>query len=53
MTDMLDGLLELTAEVSFDPDQADWFDVMEYLDDVPNPRTLLKELVHFLHDEYL
>lgn len=53
MLDITQGLIELAAEVDFDPDNADWFDVHEYLDDIPNPRTVLKDLIHYMHSEYL
>ena len=53
MLDITEGLIELVAEVSFDPEDADWFDAIEYLDAIPNPRTVLKEIMHWVHDEYL
>lgn len=53
LSDITQGLIELTEEVSHDPDEADWYDVEEYLSNIPNSSRVLKELVHFLHDEYL
>lgn len=52
-SDITTGLVELAEEVSHDPDDQDWFDVHEYLDDIPNPRTALKELIHWMHEDYL
>lgn len=52
-SDITVGLVELTEDVSHDPDEQDWFDVHEYLDDIPNPRTVLKELIHLMHEDYL
>lgn len=53
MLDITEGLIELAADISHDPDEADFFDLHEYLDDIPNPRAVLKELIHYVYDEYL
>lgn len=53
ISDVAAGLIELTEEVSHDPDLADWGSVHEYLDDIPNTDRVLKELIHWLHEEYL
>lgn len=46
-------LVDLTANVSHDPDEADWSEVHEYLENVANSAPVLKDLLHFLHEEYL
>lgn len=53
ISDVTQGLIELLEEVSHDPDEADWFDVHEYLGLIPNSSRVLKELAHYLHEEYL
>lgn len=53
LTDITQGLVELVEDVSHDPEDADWYDVHEYLSNIPNSSRVLKELVHYLHEEYL
>lgn len=53
LSDVTNGLLELVEEVSHDEEEADWYDVHEYLGNIPNSSRVLKELVHFLHENYL
>lgn len=52
-SDLTLGLIELVEEVSHDPAEADWFDVHEYLELVPSSAKILKELTHYLHENYL
>ena len=51
--DTTQALIDLTANVSHDPDEADWFDVHELVELVPNPSSVLRDLLHWLHDEEL
>ncbi len=53
LSDIAQGLIELTEDVSHDPDEADWYDVDEYLSNIPNSSRVLKELVRYIHSEYL
>lgn len=53
LSDITVGLIELVEDVSHDPDEADWGGVHEYLEDIPNHYRVLKELVHWLHQELL
>lgn len=53
ISDVTMGLLELTEEVSHNPDEADWYDVNEYLGNIPNTHRVLKELIMYVHAEYL
>ena len=52
-SDITIGLVELVEDVSHNPDEADWYDVHEYLELIPSSSRVLKELVHFIHENYL
>lgn len=47
------GLVELASDVSHDEAEADWYDVDEYLDLLPNPHRTLQELIRLVHESYL
>jgi len=47
------GLLETLVDVSHDPDEQDFYDVDEYIDNLPNAAKVLRELAHYIHAEYL
>lgn len=51
--DTTQALVDLTASVSHDPDEADWYDVHELIELLPNPASVLRDLLHYLHEEYL
>lgn len=51
--DNTQALVDLTASVSHDPDLEDWFDVDELVEFLPNPTEVLKDLLRFMHGEYL
>lgn len=53
LSDMAEGLLEIVSDISHDPAEADWFDAFEYLEDIPTPRAVLKEVMQYIHGEYL
>lgn len=53
LSDLTQGLIEIAAEVSHDPEDADWYDVEEYLSMIPNSAKVLRELVYYMHQEYL
>lgn len=45
------ALIDLTGAVSQDPDQADWYDVDEIIDLLPNPSAVLRDLLRYIHKE--
>lgn len=51
--DTTKALVDLTASVSHDPDEADWFDVIELVELIPNPTAVLLDLLRLLHEDYL
>lgn len=53
MMDVTQALVDLAGAVSHDPDEADWYDVHELIELTPNPAAVLRDLLHFLHEEYL
>lgn len=52
-SDITMGLIETAEAVSHDPDEQDWFEVDEYLDLIPDSAKVLKELIHYMHSEFL
>jgi hypothetical protein len=53
MSDMTEGFIELLEEVSHDPDEFDAFDLLSYIEALPNPYRVLKEFGLYVHAEYL
>ena len=53
LSDVTQGLIEIAEEISHDPDEQDFYDLYEYLDLIPNSAKVLKELILFVHSEYL
>ena len=53
LSDVTLGLIEIAEELSHDPEERDTFDLDEYLDLIPNPHKVLRELIYFMHEEYL
>lgn len=51
--DNTQALVDLTASVSHDPEESDWYDVHELIELLPNPTAVLRDLLHHLHEEYL
>lgn len=51
--DTTEALIDLTASVSHDPEEADWYDVHELVELIPNPAAVLRDLLHYLHQEHL
>ncbi len=51
--DTTQALIDLTASVSHDPDEADWFDVEEMIELLPNPSSVLRDLLYYLHQDLL
>lgn len=47
------ALVDLTASVSHDPEEADWHDVDELIELMPNHAPVLRDLLRYLHEEYL
>lgn len=52
-SDITMGLIETAEAVSHDPDEQDWYEVEEYLDLIPDAAKVLRELVRFMHAEFL
>jgi len=53
MHDVTRALIDLTASVSHDPDEADWYDVDEILESLTSPVVHLQEVLRYLHREFL
>lgn len=53
MDDITEGLIELLEEVTHDPDEQDFFDVKEYIENLPNPYHTLWEFAQWVHEEHL
>lgn len=53
LSDVTQGLIDLASDVSHDPDEQDWYDLEEYLSLIPNNAKVVRELIYFLHEEYL
>lgn len=51
--DTTQALIDLTSAVSHDEDRADWYDTEEMVDLLSNPTAVLKDLLHWLHEEDL
>lgn len=51
--DTTQALVDLVASISHDPDEADWHDVHEQIEMLPDPATVLRDLLHHMHEEYL
>lgn len=51
--DTTQALIDLTGSVSQDPDEADWYDVDELIDLLPDPAIVLRDLLRYAHEEWL
>lgn len=51
--DTTQALIDLTGAVSQDPEEADWYDVDELIDLLPNPSAVLRDLLRYAHEEWL
>lgn len=51
--DTTQALIDLTGGVSQDPDVADWYDVDELVELLPNPASVLKDLLRYAHAEWI
>lgn len=51
--DTTQALIDLTGIVSQDPEMADWYDVDELIDLLPNPHAVLRDLLRYAHKEWL
>ena len=51
--DTTQALIDLTGAVSQDPEQADWYDVDELIDLLPDPTSVLRDLLRYAHREWL
>ena len=52
-SDVTRALIDLTASISHDPDEADWYDVHELIELCTNPASVLREVLHYCHEEHL
>lgn len=53
LMDTTRALIDLTGAVSRDPELADWYDVDELIDLLPNPTPVLRNLIRYAHKEWL
>lgn len=53
ISDVTAGFIEILEELSHDPDDIDTYDLIEYIENVPNPYKLLKEFALYVHQYYL
>lgn len=51
--DITEGLIETLENVSHDPDDQDFSDVKEYIENLPNPYHTLWEFAQYAHKEWL
>lgn len=51
--DTTQALIDLTGAVSQDPEEADWYDVDELIDLLSNPSEVLRDLLRYVHEEWL
>lgn len=51
--DTTQALIDLAGGVSQDPDEADWYDVDELVDLLPDPALVLRDLLRYAHKEWL
>lgn len=51
--DTTQALIDLAGAVSQDPEEADWYDVDELIDLLPNPTGVLRDLLRYAHEEWL
>lgn len=47
------ALIDLAGSVSQDPEEADWYDVDELVELLPDPVLVLKDLLRYAHEEWL
>jgi hypothetical protein len=47
------ALIDLTASITHDQEEADWYDVHELIELLPNAAVVLKDLLHWIHEEEL
>lgn len=53
LSEVTEGFIELLEEISHDPDQADLYDLKQYIEAMPNPERVLKEFALYVHENYL
>lgn len=51
--DTTHALIDLAGSVSQDPEEADWYDVDELIDLLPDPAIVLRDLLRYAHKEWL
>lgn len=47
------SLVDLVASISHDPDEADWSEVHEQIEMLADAPSVLRDLLHHLHEAYL
>jgi len=53
VSDITQGFIELLEDISHDPDDYDEYDLVEFIENMPNPYKVLKEFALYVHDNYL
>lgn len=51
--DTTQALVDLTGAVSHDEAEADWYDVHELIDLLADPAAVLRDLLHYAHEEWM
>ena len=47
------SLIDLVASISHDPDEEDWFDVDEVIENLTNSSSVLRDILKYMHQEFL
>jgi hypothetical protein len=53
VSDVTQGFIEILEELSHDPEEYDTYDLIEYIENVPNAHKVLKEFALYVHTEYM
>lgn len=53
LSEVTRGFIEILEDISHDPDEYDAYDLLEYIEAMPNAHLVLKEFALFVHSEYL
>lgn len=53
LSDITQGFIDILEDISHDPEEYDTYDLVEYIENMPNPYKTLKEFALYVHGEYL
>jgi hypothetical protein len=53
ISEITQGFIDTLEEVSHDPDEADYYDLYEYIEQLPNTAKVLREFAVYMHAQYL